>query len=174
MALKKLSIGKNSPEQVNVFIEIPKDGDVKYELDKESGLLFVDRFLHTAMKYPFNYGFIPHTKAQDGDPLDVMVLSEKRVAPGAVIPAMPIGILEMEDEAGNDPKIVAVAPQKIDPFFGEWKEIDDVPQYVKEKIGHFFSHMKSLEKGKWVKIKGWKGKTEALTLIKQSILTPNS
>ncbi len=167
--LGKLSIGKNPPQEVNAFIEISKGGSIKYELDKESGLLFVDRFLHTAMAYPFNYGFIPHTLSPDGDPLDILVLSSEAVAPGCVLPAVVIGLFEMEDEGGIDPKIVAVPSKKVDPFFGEYQDIKDVPDYLKAKITHFFEQVKVLEAGKWVKVQGWKPKKDALELVKKSM-----
>jgi len=168
--LKNISIGKNPPQEVNAFIEISKGGNVKYELDKESGLIFVDRFLHTAMAYPFNYGFIPHTLAEDGDQLDILVLSEQSVVPGCVIPLTVIGFLDMEDEKGIDPKIVAVPSKKIDPFFGEYKDVGDIPDSLKSKIQHFFEQMKALEPGKWVKVKGWKDKKSAQELVKKSII----
>jgi len=167
--IKKLPVGKNPPEELNVFIEIPKDSNVKYELDKESGIVFVDRFLYTAMNFPFNYGFVPNTLADDGDPLDVIVLSDQTLAPGVVIPAKPIGYLEMEDEAGNDTKIVAVPTKKIDPLFGSYNDINDIPDAIKNKIKHFFENYKTLEPGKWVKLKDWKGKAEALEAVKKAI-----
>ena len=163
--MNKLSPGKNPPNEINVFIEIPANGSIKYELDKDSGVVFVDRFLYTAFSYPFNYGFIPGTMADDGDPVDVIVLSDKAVAPGTVIPSVPIGMLEMEDEAGIDTKILAVPTKKIDPFYGTWTSIDDVPQAIKDKIKHFFEHYKELEPGKWVKLKDWKGKKDAMASI---------
>ena len=161
MNITKLSTGKNPPSEINVFIEIPKDSNIKYELDKDSGIIIVDRFLHTAMVYPFNYGFIQNTLAEDGDPTDVIVLSEYAVAPGVVIPATVIGMLEMEDEAGIDTKILAVPSLKIDPFFGSYKDITDVPDAIKNKLKHFFENYKTLEPGKWVKIKDWKDKASA-------------
>lgn len=161
MNLTKLKIGKNPPSQVNVVIEIPKDSNIKYEVDKESGMIFVDRFLHTAMSYPFNYGFIPNTLAEDGDAVDVLVMSEHAVAPGVVIPSVVIGMLEMEDEEGIDTKILAVPTMKIDPFFGSFTSIEDVPEAIKNKMKHFFENYKTLEPGKWVKIKNWLGKDKA-------------
>ena len=169
MDIKNLKVGKNPPEEVNVFIEIPKGSYVKYELDKESGIIFVDRLLYTAMVFPFNYGFVANTLADDGDPLDVIVLSENTVAPGTVIPSKVIGYLEMEDEAGNDTKIVAVPTKKIDPLFGEYSDISEVPDAIKNKIKHFFENYKTLEPGKWVKLKEWKGKAEALEAVKKAI-----
>lgn len=163
--MKNITPGKHPPHQIHVFVEIPAGGDIKYELDKDSGIIFVDRFLHTAFSYPFNYGFIPGSHAQDGDPVDVLVIADKSVLPGTVIPACPIGMLEMEDEAGIDTKILAVPTKKIDPLYGEWKDMSDVPQSMKDKIKHFFEHYKELEPEKWVKIKEWKGKKDALTSI---------
>lgn len=166
-----VTAGKNAPEQVNVFIEIPAGSSIKYELDKESGVIFVDRFLYTAFSYPFNYGFVPGTLAEDGDPVDVLVLCDKKVAPGVIIPSVPIGMLEMEDEEGIDTKIVAVPTVKIDPLYGTWKDISDIPQPIKDKMKHFFEHYKELEPGKWVKIKDWKGKSDALAAIKKGMTT---
>ena len=167
--MNKLTPGKNPPEQVNVVVEIPQDGSIKYELDKESGLIFVDRFLYTAFSYPFNYGFVPGTQADDGDPVDVLVISSKSVAPGTVIPSVPIGMLEMEDEEGGDEKIIAVPTKKVDPYYGDWTEITDVPDALKNKIKHFFEHYKELEPGKWVKIKDWKPKSVAQAVIKKAL-----
>jgi len=164
-----LTAGEKAPNEVNVFIEIPAGSSIKYELDKESGVMVVDRFLYTAFSYPCNYGFIPGTQADDGDPTDVLVLCDKAVSPGVVIPSVPIGMLEMEDEAGTDTKIIAVPTGKIDPICGAYKDITDVPQITKDKIKHFFEHYKDLEPGKWVKIKKWKGKKEALADITKSM-----
>lgn len=155
--------------ELNVFVEIPKDSSIKYELDKESGIVFVDRFLHTAMKFPTNYGFVPNTLADDGDPLDVMVLSEYPVAPGTVIPSVVIGMLEMEDEAGIDTKILAVPSVKIDPLFGAYNDITDIPEATKNKIKHFYENYKSLEPGKWVKLKEWKDKATALEAVQKAL-----
>lgn len=163
--MNNLSPGKNPPEQINVFVEIPAQGSIKYEVDKDSGVVFVDRFLYTAFSYPFNYGFVPGSHAEDGDPVDVLVIADKTVQPGTVIPSCPIGMLEMEDEEGIDTKILAVPTLKIDPLYGAWKDITDVPEATKNKIKHFFEHYKELEPGKWVKIKNWKGKKEALEAI---------
>lgn len=168
MDIKKIKVGE-VPNKVNVFIEIPKDGNIKYELDKESGVIFVDRFLHTAMTYPFNYGFIPNTLSEDGDPVDVLVLGDQEVLPGTVIPSKIIGMLEMTDEAGIDTKILAVPTEKIDPNSSEINDISDVSNSVKNKIKHFFENYKSLEPGKWVKIKEWKNKEAAVTAINKAI-----
>ncbi|MDP2586068.1 MAG: inorganic diphosphatase [Candidatus Levybacteria bacterium] len=168
MDIKKIKVGE-VPNKVNVFIEIPKDGNIKYELDKESGIIFVDRFLHTAMSYPFNYGFIPNTLSEDGDPIDVLVLGDQEVMPGTVIPSKIIGMLEMTDEAGIDTKIIAVPTEKIDPSSSEINDISEVSNSVKNKIKHFFENYKTLESGKWVKIKDWKGQKEAVAAVNKAI-----
>ncbi|MDQ5900506.1 MAG: inorganic pyrophosphatase [Patescibacteria group bacterium] len=170
MNITQLSSGKNPQAgEINVLVEIPKDSGIKYELDKDSGVIMVDRFLHTAMRFPSNYGFVPNTLADDGDPLDVMVLSEYAVAPGTVIPSVVIGMLEMEDEAGIDTKILAVPSKKIDPLFGEFTDITDVPEAIKNKMKHFYENYKSLEPGKWVKLKEWKNKEVALEAVQKSL-----
>ncbi len=169
MNTSKLSPGKNPPEEINVFVEIPQGSPIKYELDKESGIVMVDRFAYTAMFYPFNYGFIPGTSAQDGDPVDVLVISTYPVHPGTVIPARPIGMLEMEDEEGIDTKILAVPTVKVDPFFKNINDISDIDEASKQKVQHFFNHYKELEPGKWVKTKNFLGKEKALEAIKKSI-----
>jgi len=169
MNISKLSVGKNPPEEVNVFIEIPQGSSVKYELDKDSGVIMVDRFNFTAMFYPFNYGFIPGTSAEDGDPADVLVISSYSVQPGAVIPSRPIGMLEMTDEAGIDTKIIAVPTLKVDPFFSKINNINDLDEMTKRKIQHFFNHYKELEPNKWVKIKNFLSKEEAYKAIKKAI-----
>ncbi len=163
-----LTMGDKAPEEVNVFIEIPQGGTVKYEIDKESGVLFVDRFLHGAMFYPFNYGYIPDTYAEDGDAEDVLVLSTFPVSPGTVLPSRPIGLLEMEDEEGIDTKIIAVPRVKIDPFYGDINDISDLSEGVKNKIKNFFEHYKDLESGKWVKIRDFLPKKQALEAIIKS------
>lgn len=169
MNLEKLSAGKNVPEEINVLIEIPQGSYVKYELDKESEAIMVDRFVYTTMAYPFNYGFMPGTKADDGDAVDVMVLSTHPVHPGCVIPARPIGMLEMEDEAGMDNKILAVPTKKVDPFFARIEDIGDLDEITKNKIKHFFEHYKELEPGKWVKVRNFLGRKEAMADIERSI-----
>lgn len=173
MDIKKIKVGKNPPEEINVFIEIPKDNNIKYELDKESGVIFVDRFLYTAMSYPFNYGFVPNTLSEDGDPIDVLVLSEHAVTPGVVIPAHVIGMLEMEDEEGIDTKILAVPTVKVDPLYGVYKDITDVPEAIKNKVKHFFENYKTLEPGKWVKLKEWKNREFALKAVQKAIAKTN-
>jgi len=170
MNIAKLSSGKDPKAgQINVFVEIPKDSGIKYELDKDSGIIMVDRFLHTAMRFPTNYGFVPNTLSEDGDPLDVMVLSEYSVAPGTVIPSIVIGMLEMEDEAGIDTKILAVPTVKIDPFYGSYTDVSEIPDAIKNKLKHFYENYKSLEPGKWVKLKSWLGKKDALEAVAKSL-----
>ncbi|MFZ8848033.1 MAG: inorganic diphosphatase [Minisyncoccia bacterium] len=155
--------------EVDVLIEISKNSNVKYELDKEKNRIRVDRFLYTAMNFPFNYGFIPETLADDGDPVDVVVLSYASIFPGSLIKVTPIGVLEMEDEAGQDEKIIAVPLKKIDPFWGIYENIDDIPQIYKDQIKHFFENYKTLEPGKWVKIKNWLNKEKAEELINKAL-----
>ncbi len=170
MDISKISIGRNPPEDVNVIIEVSMGGEpVKYELCKDSGALMVDRFLQTAMFYPGNYGFIPHTLSEDGDPCDVLVLSEVPVIPGAVIPARPIGALVMEDEAGQDEKILAVPTAKIYPHYATVTSYTELPPRMCDRIVHFFEHYKDLEAGKWVKLRGWAGAEEAGRLISEAI-----
>jgi inorganic pyrophosphatase len=166
MDISKVSIGKNPPHDVNVVIEIPQGGaPVKYEMDKESGAMFVDRFLNTAMFYPANYGFIPHTLSDDGDPADCMVVVPSQVVPGVVIRSRPIGALLMEDESGVDEKILAVPVDKLHSHYESVQTYKDLPEYLIRQIEHFFAHYKDLEAGKWVKISGWKGPDEAKELI---------
>lgn len=167
MDMMKLTAGDNAPEEINVFVEIPQGSSIKYEVDKDSGLLFVDRFLHTAMSYPFNYGFVPQTDAEDGDAVDVLLISSMPVTPGSVVRARPIGMLEMEDEAGMDNKILAVPIKKIDPDYTDIEDINDISEHTKNKIKHFFENMKSLEKGKWVKLKNFLGKDAAIEEIRK-------
>lgn len=170
MDLSKIAIGADPPRDVNVLIEIPQGGQpVKYELDKESGALRVDRFLHTAMFYPANYGFIPHTLSPDGDPCDVLVISHVPVISGAVIPSRPIGALLMEDEAGIDEKIIAVPVDRLHPFYRDVRSHTDLPPSLCEQIAHFFQHYKDLERGKWVNIVRWVGMDEACALVLAAI-----
>ncbi len=150
------------------FIEIPLGSSVKYEVDEKTGELTVDRFLHTAMSYPFNYGYIQGSKGKDGDPTDVCIFSSKAVQAGVVMKCHSIGLLEMEDEAGIDTKIFAVPDEKIDPLFGKWNSIEDVPQAMKDLVKHFFDHYKELEPGKWIKTGDFKGASEAELEINSS------
>src|SRR5947209_12743463 len=162
MNIDKVAIGENPPFDVNVLIEIPQGGDpVKYEFDKESGALMVDRFLHTTMFYPGNYGFIPHTLAPDGDPVDVLIVSQAAVFPGAVVRSRPVGMLMMEDEAGPDEKIIAVPVDQLNPYFSGVRSYEDLPGILRDQIGHFFRHYKDLEQGKWVRVVRWAGPDEA-------------
>ncbi len=170
MDLSKIPVGENPPYDVNALIEIPQGGEpVKYEIDKESGAIFVDRFLHTAMFYPGNYGFIPHTLADDGDPMDIIVVGPTPVVPGAIIRARPVGALIMRDEAGGDEKILAVPVDKLHPFYAGVDSWRSLPSILTEQIAHFFKHYKDLEKGKSVDIVRWADPEEAGELIRQSI-----
>lgn len=170
MDIKKIPVGKNPPYEVNVIIEIPLGGNpVKYEMDKESGAMFVDRFLHTAMYYPCNYGFIPHTLSQDGDPVDAAVLAQVPVTPGVVIASRPIGVLIMEDEGGIDEKILCVPVDKLHPYYSNVGSYRDIRPILLEQIAHFFEHYKDLERGKWVKVQRWGKAEEAQALIRDGI-----
>jgi len=170
MDIGKIAIGKNPPFDINVLIEIPQGGEpVKYEFDKESGALMVDRFLHTAMFYPGNYGFIPHTLAEDGDPCDVLVVGRTPVVPGAIIRSRPVGALLMEDEAGPDEKIIAVPVDALHPYYTGVQSYEDLPVILRDQIAHFFQHYKDLEKGKWVTIVRWIGPAECAELIRRGI-----
>ena len=169
MDVAKLATGKEPPHDINVVIEIPQGSQVKYEIDKDSGAMMVDRFLFTPMAYPAAYGFIPGTLAADGDPADALVLVPTAVVPGAVIRARPIGMLQMEDEAGQDEKIVCVPHDKIHPLYKDVQRIEDLPEITRQAIEHFFTRYKDLEKGKWVKVTGWAGKDAAEAVIRQAI-----
>ncbi len=170
MDLSKISIGANPPKDLNVLIEIPLGGvPVKYEIDKASGALFVDRFLHTAMFYPGNYGFIPHTLSGDGDPCDVIVVGQVPVVPGAIIRCRPVGALVMEDNAGMDEKILAVPVDALHPFYTGIRSYKDLPAILCEQISHFFEHYKDLEKGKWAKVVKWADVDEAEQLVMDAI-----
>ncbi len=174
MDLKKISVGQNPPWDVNVVIEVPLGGEpVKYELDKESGAMFVDRFLHTSMSYPCNYGFVPHTLSDDGDPIDVLVAGTQAVVPGAIVRARPIGVLLMEDEAGHDEKILAVPVDALHPFYSNVTSYRSLPEILREQIAHFFEHYKDLEHGKWVKVTGWGEAEEASRMIESAMKRAN-
>jgi inorganic pyrophosphatase len=167
MNLERVDSGKNVPDDFNVIIEIPMNADpIKYEVDKKTGALFVDRFMMTAMHYPCNYGYIPHTLAPDGDPVDVLVVTPFAVTTGAVIRCRALGVLKMQDEAGGDSKLVAVPIDKILPIYKHWQKLEDMAPERLAQIQHFFEHYKDLEPGKWVKVLGWGGIDEA----KQEIL----
>jgi inorganic pyrophosphatase len=170
MDLRHISAGPNPPKDIHAVIEIPLGGvPVKYEIDKESGALYVDRFLHTAMFYPGNYGFIPQTLSADGDPVDIMVVSQVPVVPGAIIRCRPVGALIMQDEAGGDEKILAVPVDKLNPFYSNVRDYRDLPPIMCEQIAHFFQHYKDLEKGKWVKVAEWKDPADAQALVMEGI-----
>jgi len=165
-----VAIGKDPPHEVNVIVEVPVGGEpIKYELDKEAGTLVVDRFLYTSMRYPGNYGFIPHTLADDGDPMDIMVVGQTPVVPGAIIRARPIGTLMMTDEAGGDEKVLAVPVDALHPFYTGVDSWRSLPGILTEQIAHFFQHYKDLEKGKAVKITGWAEPEQTADLIRAAI-----
>jgi inorganic pyrophosphatase len=170
MSLNLVPSGKNLPHDINVIIEIPSHSDpIKYEVDKESGALFVDRFMNTAMFYPCNYGYVPHTLSDDGDPVDVLVVSPFPLMNGSVIRCRPIGVLKMTDEAGEDAKVLAVPVSKLSTLYDDVKSYQDIPQITLNQIAHFFDHYKDLEPGKWVKIEGWEGVEGAAKEIMESV-----
>ncbi|MBB5753106.1 inorganic diphosphatase [Prosthecomicrobium pneumaticum] len=170
MRIDAIPIGKNPPHDLNVIIEVPVGGEpIKYELDKEAGALYVDRFLYTPMRYPGNYGFVPHTLCGDGDPLDVLVANQRAIVPGAVMNCRPVGVLKMRDEGGEDEKIIAVPSTKLTRRYERIASVHDLPDITLKQIEHFFSHYKDLESGKWVEIIGWGDKDEAERLILDAI-----
>jgi len=167
--ISKIPVGSDAPNDINVVIEVPQHADpIKYELDKESGAVFVDRFMHTAMHYPCNYGFVPNTLSDDGDPVDVLVVSQYPLIPGCVINCRPVGVLQMEDEAGMDAKILAVPSSKLKPYYCDVKGPEDLPSFLIDQIKHFFEHYKDLEKNKWVKVTGWGNAEDAKREIADS------
>lgn len=167
MSLNLVSSGRDLPNDFNVIIEIPMNADpIKYEVDKESGAIFVDRFMGTAMHYPCNYGYVPNTLSEDGDPVDVLVITPFPLFPGVVVRCRPIGVLKMSDEAGEDAKVLAVPVDKVLSIYSHWQKPEDMNELRLRQIQHFFEHYKDLEKGKWVKIQGWFGPEDA----KQEIL----
>jgi len=170
MDLSKIAPGKHPPHDINVVIEIPQHGaPIKYEVDKKSGAIFVDRFMHTAMHYPCNYGFIPNTLSDDGDPVDVLVVTTIPLMPGCVVPCRPVGVLKMEDEGGVDAKLIAVPLSKLKPVYDNVQEPTDLPKFLLDQIQHFFEHYKDLEPNKWVKVTGWGGADEARAEIMAGI-----
>jgi inorganic pyrophosphatase len=170
MRIDAISIGKNPPEDVNVIVEVAIGGEpIKYEMDKEAGTLVVDRFLYTPMRYPGNYGFVPHTLSDDGDPIDVLVANTRPIIPGAVINVRPVGVLKMMDESGGDEKIIAVPSPKLTQRYINVNNYTDLPSITLEQIQHFFEHYKDLEPGKWVKVQGWGDAAEARSLIMEAI-----
>jgi inorganic pyrophosphatase len=170
MRIDAITIGDNPPDDVNVIIEVPVGGQpIKYELDKEAGTLVVDRFLYTPMSYPGNYGFVPHTLSEDGDPIDVLVCNTRALAPACVINVRPIGVLVMEDNAGQDEKVIAVPSPALSKRYDQVQDYSDLPEITLLQIEHFFEHYKDLEPGKWVKIGGWQGIDTAKRLIVEAI-----
>jgi inorganic pyrophosphatase len=175
MDISKIPTGKDAPWDINVIIEVPVGGDpVKYEMDKDSGAIFVDRIMHTSMRYPCNYGFIPHTLCGDGDPADVLVVARSQFIPGSVVRVRPVGVLMMEDEGGMDEKILAVPVDKLFPFYKGVKSYKELPEILIKQIQHFFEHYKDLEEGKWVKVTGWGDAEDAARLINESIERHNA
>ncbi len=169
--IEHIPIGDNPPDDINVIIEVSVGGEpIKYELDKSSGTLFVDRFLYTPMRYPGNYGFIPHTMSEDGDPIDVLVCNTRVIVPAAVINCRPIGVLVMEDEAGNDEKILAVPSSHVSRRYVGVDEYSQLPEITREQIQHFFQHYKDLEPDKWARIDHWGGSEEAKAMINQAVI----
>ncbi len=170
MRIEAIKIGINPPDDINVIVEVPIGGEpIKYELDKDAGTLVVDRFLHTPMRYPGNYGFVPHTLSDDGDPIDVLIANTRPIFPGAVINVRPVGVLKMNDDGGGDEKIIAVPSPKLTQRYLNVHNYTDLPQITLEQIQHFFEHYKDLEPGKWVKIIGWGDATEARRFITEAI-----
>ncbi len=170
MFLSAIPIGKNPPDDINVIVEVANGGEpIKYEMNKEAGALYVDRFLYTPMRYPGNYGFVPHTMSDDGDPIDVLVANTRPIIPGAIINCRPVGVLRMEDDGGGDEKIIAVPSPKLTQRYVNVHNYTDLPSITLEQIQHFFQHYKDLEPGKWVKLLGWGDAAEARKLITEAI-----
>ena len=166
MDISKISSGRSLPDDLNVIVEVPLGGEpIKYEIDKASGAMFVDRYLYTSMRYPVNYGFVPHTLSLDGDPIDVMVVGQRALVPGAVVRVRPVGVLLMEDDGGEDEKILAVPHPKLTRFYEKIHNYTDLPETLCDRIEHFFKHYKDMEPNKWVKIRGWEGVEKARELI---------
>jgi inorganic pyrophosphatase len=170
MRIEHIAIGKNPPDDVNVIVEVGVGGEpIKYEMDKKAGTLVVDRFLYTSMRYPGNYGFIPHTLSMDGDPVDVLIANQRGIIPGAVVACRPVGVLKMQDEAGGDEKIIAVPVPRLTRRYENVHNYTDLPEITRQQIEHFFEHYKDLEKGKWVKTAGWGDAAEAQAMILEGI-----
>jgi len=168
--LEAISIGRNPPEEVNVIVEVPVGGEpIKYEMDKAAGTLVVDRFLYTSMRYPGNYGFIPHTLSDDGDPCDVLIANQRGIVPGAIVAVRPVGVLKMQDEAGGDEKIIAVPVPRLTRRYEKVHDYLDLPDITLKQIEHFFQHYKDLESSKWVKVLGWGDAAEARRLIVEAM-----
>ncbi|WP_454811701.1 inorganic diphosphatase [Labrys neptuniae] len=170
MRIEAISTGRNPPHEVNVIVEVPVGGEpIKYEMDKDSGALVVDRFLYTPMRYPGNYGFVPHTLSDDGDPIDVLIANQRGIIPGAVIAVRPVGVLKMSDESGGDEKIIAVPVSRLTRRYEKVHNYTDLPEITLKQIEHFFEHYKDLEKNKWVKVEGWGDAREAEAMILEAI-----
>nr|WP_294516377.1 inorganic diphosphatase [uncultured Rhodopila sp.] len=170
MRIDAIAIGNNPPEDINVIVEVAIGGEpIKYEMDKAAGTLVVDRFLYTPMRYPGNYGFVPHTLSDDGDPIDVLVANTRPIVPGAVINVRPVGVLKMQDESGGDEKIIAVPSPKLTQRYANVHNYTDMPSITLDQIQHFFEHYKDLEPGKWVKLLGWGDSSEAKKLITDAV-----
>jgi inorganic pyrophosphatase len=170
LRIDAISIGRDPPREVNVIVEVPVGGEpIKYELDKAAGTLVVDRYLYTAMRYPGNYGFVPHTLSDDGDPCDVLIASQRGIVPGAVIAVRPVGVLKMQDEAGGDEKIIAVPVSRLTQRYDKIVSHTDLPDITLKQIEHFFQHYKDLEPNKWVKVLGWGGPEEAQRVLVEAI-----
>jgi len=170
MRIEAISLGINPPHDVNVIIEVPVGGEpIKYEMDKDAGTMIVDRFLYTPMRYPGNYGFVPHTLSDDGDPIDVLIPNQRPIIPGAVMSCRPIGVLKMEDESGEDEKIIAVPSAHLTKRYAEVRGYKDLPDITLHQIEHFFEHYKDLEDDKWVKIAGWGDAEDAQRMIVDAI-----
>ena len=170
MNFDAIAIGRSPPDDINVVVEVPLGGEpIKYEMDKAAGTLVVDRFLYTPMRYPGNYGFVPHTLSDDGDPIDVLVANTRPIVPGAIINVRPIGVLKMEDNAGGDEKIIAVPSNHLTQRYVHVLNYSDLPEITWQQIEHFFLHYKDLEPGKWVKLSGWGDAAEAKRLIQAAV-----
>jgi inorganic pyrophosphatase len=170
MRIDAISTGRNPPHEVNVIVEVPVGGEpIKYEMDKAAGTLVVDRFLYTSMRYPGNYGFVPHTLSDDGDPIDVLIANQRGIVPGAVIAVRPVGVLKMRDEGGGDEKIIAVPVPRLTRRYEKVHNYTDLPDITLKQIEHFFEHYKDLENNKWVKVEGWGDAKEAEAMILQAI-----
>jgi inorganic pyrophosphatase len=168
--IEAVSIGADPPREINVIVEVPVGGEpIKYEMDKHAGTLVVDRFLYTSMRYPGNYGFVPHTLSGDGDPVDVLIANQRAIVPGAIIAVRPIGVLRMQDEAGIDEKVIAVPVSRLTRRYDQVADYTDLPEITLKQIQHFFEHYKDLEDGKWVKLLGWGNVDEAKTVVLESI-----
>jgi len=175
MILEKIPRGEDPPWDINVIIEVPFGREpVKYEMDKESGALYVDRVMHTSMRYPCNYGFMPHTLSEDGDPIDILVASPVEFLSGCIVRCRPVGVLNMVDEKGTDEKILAVPVDALNPYYKEVKQYSDLPKMLLNQISHFFAHYKDLESEKWVELEGWEGAEHAAELIVKSIKRASS